>query len=356
MAISFCPGVDQLADGLTKVLASKRMDMLMKAWGMTVSELRKGVEPPGQVRRLHASAEPQQQQDITTAAHQPPTGNLSCCLGLLVLLQGLTSVRADENPEAPTPLAMDSSLELYGLMLMLVICIITLWEAGRVCVRTQGTAARLRSCQAEPKLSKKDLRRLNGLLQMDPGELSPAEKETLINLAEAAGVNLGRILHVEASRSSSSSRRGSTPPPPTPPRRTYEDLVEEDDRRRRSLGEAQPVPPPPPPPTCAAVDEEFLRRRRTQEDRRFGLQLASEPTMGVGDTPREDRRARTREVGVQVELLREMPRCVYMTPSGGCVHSTRDCSTLNKSVKYTQRDVCQRCIPGQREHTDRPLG
>ena len=146
MAISFCPGVDQLADGLTKVLASKRMDMLMKAWGMTVSELRKGVEPPGQVRRLHASAEPQQQQDITTTAHQPPTGNLSCCLGLLVLLQGLTSVRADENPEAPTPLAMDSSLELYGLMLMLVICIIALWEAGRVCVRTQGTAARLRSC------------------------------------------------------------------------------------------------------------------------------------------------------------------------------------------------------------------
>ena len=315
---------------------------------MTIPELREGDES-----RLQAPAQPRQQQD-TTATPQSSVSNLSC-LGLFVLLQSLTSVRASENLEAPTPLAMDSSLELYGVMLMLVICIIALWEAGRVCWRTQGTTARLRSLQAEPKLSKKDLRRLNGLLRMDPGELSPTEKETLIHLAETAGVDLGRILQVEASRSSSSSRRGPTPLPPTPPRQTYEDLVEEDDRRRRSFGEAQPVPPPPPPPTCAAADEEFLRKRRTQEDRRFGLHLASEP-MGTSDVSREAKGARTREVGVQVELLREMPRCVYMTPSGGCVHSTRDCSTLNKSVKYTQRDVCQRCIPGQREHTDRPLG
>ena len=124
MTISFCPGVDQLADGLTKILASRRMDMLMKAWGMTIPELREGDES-----RLQAPAQPRQQQD-TTATPQSSVSNLSC-LGLFVLLQSLTSVRASENPEAPTPLAMDSSLELYGVMLMLVICIIALWEAGR---------------------------------------------------------------------------------------------------------------------------------------------------------------------------------------------------------------------------------
>ena len=94
------------------------MDLLMKAWGMTVPDLREGNESPGQVRRLQAPAQPRQQQD-TTAAPQSSVSNLSCCLGLLVLLQSLTSVRASENPEAPTPLAMDSSLELYGVMLML---------------------------------------------------------------------------------------------------------------------------------------------------------------------------------------------------------------------------------------------
>ena len=34
MTIAFCPGVSQLADSLTKILASKRMEMLMKAWGL----------------------------------------------------------------------------------------------------------------------------------------------------------------------------------------------------------------------------------------------------------------------------------------------------------------------------------
>ena len=61
---------------------------------------------------------------------------------------------------------------------------------------------------------------------------------------------------------------------------------------------------------------------------------------------------------VQVELLREMPRVVFTvfsTLSGGCVHATRDCSTLNRSTKYIQKHVCAKCIPGQREHTERPI-
>ena len=110
-------------------------------------------------------------------------------------------------------------------------------------------------------------------------------------------------------------QRSRLPPkrPPTPPRPTYEDLVEEDERQWRQLGE--PV-------------------------------LAFEPFVRDG--------TRTRDVATQVELLREMPREVYTTPSGGCVHATRDCSTLCKSTKYVKKDVCQRCIPGQRELTDRP--
>ena len=39
---------------------------------------------------------------------------------------------------------------------------------------------------------------------------------------------------------------------------------------------------------------------------------------------------------------------------GGCIHATSDCSTLNRSTKFTQKDVCAKCIPGQREVT-RPM-
>ena len=351
MAINFCPGVDQLADGLTKILASRRMGMLMKAWGMTVPDDPELNERQGQVRSLQAPAQNRQQQDNTTTA---AASNLGCCLGLLVLLQGLTGSRASEVPEAPTPLAVDSSLELYGIALMMVICIIALWEAGRVCWRDRSPAARLKAMSAEPRLSKRELRQLNSLLQRDPAELSKEEKADLVQLADAAGVDLRKILQRSSSTSSSSSRPARLWEGLSPSRPTYEDIVEEDERRRREGGEYIP-PPPPPPPTCAAADEEFLRRRRMQGSQPTDFHLAPGP-VGIWSTSREKRSQPTREVGTQVELLREMPRVVYMTPSGGCVHSTRDCSTLNKSVKYQQRDVCQRCIPGQREHTERPLG
>ena len=97
----------------------------------------------------------------------------------------------------------------------------------------------------------------------------------------------------------------------------------------------QPAPPPVPP----APMEEDERWRRQLERR----SPAFEPRIRAGPG--------TRDAAVQVELLREMPKEVYTT-----LHSTRNCSTLCKSTKYIKKDVCQRCIPGQRETADRPLG
>ena len=53
---------------------------------------------------------------------------------------------ADDNK---SPLAVDSSLELYGLILMLVICTVALWEVGRSCYRSHNEGVRLRSMQQE---------------------------------------------------------------------------------------------------------------------------------------------------------------------------------------------------------------
>ena len=47
---------------------------------------------------------------------------------------------------------------------------------------------------------------------------------------------------------------------------------------------------------------------------------------------------------------RDAEDSVYNT-SGSCIHGTRDCSTMNKSTKYVQKEVCQTCIPGQKEVT-----
>ena len=375
LCIQYCPGDQQLADTLTKILASQRLTMLMEFWGLFrqggerglqahLRQVQAPAEPqhsqapaepqhsqaPAEQQHSQASAEPQRNQQTTTTASSTGVGNLGCCLGLLVALQGVIGAKGRENnPEASAPLAADSSLELYGIILMLVICTVALWEAGRGCLRGQGEVARLRSLQ-ESRMSKREMKQVNALLQWDPAELRPAEKEALVSLADVAGVDLSHILKRSSARSYSEveprvteerdpqpptfippppsasaadeeflkmrrAQRASLPrPPPEPPRQTYEDLVEEDERKRRYL--AEPVPA-------------FEHRRPT--------------------------RAGTREVATQVELLKEMPKEVYTTPSGGCVHATRDCSTLSKSTKFVKKDVCQRCISGQRETTERPF-
>ncbi|CAE7767290.1 RE2 [Symbiodinium sp. CCMP2592] len=282
IAISYCPGDRQLADGLTKILAAKRMGWIMESWGLR--RHREGDPPPEQPQDNH---------------------------------------HGGEDLEAHSPLAVDSSLELYGVILMLVICVIALWEGSRHCYR-KAEAARMRSLQAEQKLSKKEMRRLNQM--------------TLTSLAEKAGVDLTKILTRE-------SVRGA----PAPAVRFEED---------------PPRPPSPPVAACAA-DEEFLRRRRRQ---RAEIPVRREPSIPTASEDRYDvpeptrvaeeilrgRQGRTRDAEVQVELLKEMPRVVYTTPSGTCIHATRDCSTLNRSTKYIQKDVCAKCIPGQREVTERP--
>ena len=114
IAISYRPGDLQLADGLTKIL-----QMLMRRWGLGpmehVQELPEGEDDRGQLRQLQAPALNQQQQ-VNTAATS--TANLGCCLGLVVTLQNIASVMGRiEVPEDHSPLAVDSSLELYAVVL-----------------------------------------------------------------------------------------------------------------------------------------------------------------------------------------------------------------------------------------------
>ena len=234
-----------------------------------------------------------------------------------------------EDLEDHSPLAVDSSLELYGILLMMVICVVALWEGGRHCYRR---------AEAEKRLSKKEMRRLNQLLQRDPDDLSSDDKEVLFALAERAGVDLKKILTREPSMGSATAAavRGEIPPPSQPPSEAAcaadEDFLRRR-RRERSMLAARPDPPRP------KLIHEYYEAPEP-------VRLASEVLTG--------NYGRTRDVGVQAELLQEMPRVVFSTPSGTCIHVTRDCSTLNRSTKYIQKEVCARCILGQRETVERP--
>ena len=99
----------------------------------------------------------------------------------------------------------------------------------------------------------------------------------------------------------------------SPPRTTYEDIVEEVERRCRDLARG---------PTTAA---------REYEERSLSMR-------------------RTRDAAVQVELLKEMPRVVFHHPE------RRMCSR-HSGLQHPRscEGVCAKCMPGQREHTERPI-
>ena len=379
--VLFCPGDQQLADGLTKLLASQRMNLLMEFWGLVGDQVRlRQVQASAEPQHFQASAEPQQFQasaepqqfqasaepqhsrasaepqhrEASTTATNSTTSNfdpqgLGGLLGLLVILINLAKASGHStNPEIQPPLAVDSSLELYGVVGMLAVCAVALWELGRACYRHHGEAARLRSLQAEQKLSKREMRELNALLRRDPAQLLDTEKDRMIQLAETAGVDLSGILsrkvetNLSAARTPTEVLGGTEVPPPPDPYSAC--AADEQLLRRRRQRATREEPPPPPPPTYEDLIEEDERRRR----------LLRPSTWTSLPASTDDRSGRVRSVGTQVEMLKEMPSTVYTTPSGTCIHGTRDCSTLNRSTKFIAKEVCAKCIPGQREVT-RPV-
>ena len=86
---------------------------------------------------------------------------------------------------------MRSKIELYLLILMLIVCAVAFWEAGRACLRTGSNAVRLQGLSArhraaptpKPKtshkprtLTKAECRELSAYCETDPAEpLPPAE-------------------------------------------------------------------------------------------------------------------------------------------------------------------------------------
>ncbi|CAE7245139.1 RE2 [Symbiodinium sp. CCMP2592] len=257
--VVYCPGDQQLADGLTKLLPSQRMNLLMEFWGLTAglnrgdqARLRQVQAPAEQAPAEQAPAEhspaehsPAEQlleeHHAPTVPHTNPEGGLGCCLGLVVVLMNLVKASGEAiNPEVQAPLAVDSSLELYGAVVMLGICAIAVWECARVCWRNRGEVARLRMTQENQRLSKKEMRELNSLLRQKSASLTSKERDRMIQLADATGVDLSGILAGSpAAKATASTSRPSA-----------------------VFGGASSPPPPPDPYSACAADEEFLRERR----------------------------------------------------------------------------------------------
>ena len=172
------PGETQLADLGTKPLPRQRLQELVALWRLKDSDRK--------VRTLTTeTAQAQLPQSSTT-------GLAGLVTKLLLLAQGLCGVAESSRVgEVKDPLPVESSIELYVLILMLIVCAVAFWEARRACLRTGSNAVRLRALSAsqraapkpKPKtshkprtLTKAECKELSAYCERDPAEpLPPAE-------------------------------------------------------------------------------------------------------------------------------------------------------------------------------------
>ena len=110
MSRAYCPGDLHLADGLTNFLAAKRTETVMVESGLAHHD-DQGRRPKPTATTSFSS----QAAAAAAASQHLSKANVSCCLGLVVALHNIATVMGRwEDPEDPSPLTVDSSLELYG--------------------------------------------------------------------------------------------------------------------------------------------------------------------------------------------------------------------------------------------------
>ena len=346
--ITHCPGEWQLADGLTKILASKRMDMLMGRWGLGPQGRRERDDPHG-LRSLQASVQQQQRQQhrqptnstthiATTTAHGR---DLGCCMGLLVLAQWFVSVQGHkekENDPLPKPLELSVSWELYAVVAMLAVCAVAVWEGCKHVLKPKNEAVRLRSLatsQERQRLTKVELRTLSALLQRNPESLSKEERLDLVHLAGPCGSDVSEAVGMNVASCSQPKEQ-----------------LEASCSAGIPLGGEEVVEPPPQP----IPRPQGLPRKSSKMTPAASMSSWEDPMWTTrpelaARRPTRAPEVHSRDASTQCDLQGEFPKKVFMTPKGTCVHASRSCSTLFSSTRFQERDVCQRCIRGQREET-----
>ena len=125
------PGESQLDIG-TKPLPKARLQELVALWNLK--------DPDRKVAALSVEAVPSTSQPSSVSSFSVIVTKLA------LLVQCLCGVAEGANIEdVKEPLGIESSIELYILILIGAVCAVAFWELARSCVRAGSSAVRLRA-------------------------------------------------------------------------------------------------------------------------------------------------------------------------------------------------------------------
>ena len=213
------PGLHQLADGLTKQLASERVWKLMEAWSFfkgNSSEMKKvtiNVAPSDEA----AAASTTQAtvattcQESTVATTHVHEGTLGRCIRALIGLGSVAGVLGAESGGSQVYTGVDSDYELWIAVILVMITTVLCWEWSKKTAGGVKKAIKLKmlsSSTGKQKLSKSEGKELLSLLNKgDRSAEQDARLATLIGIFQTQGV-----LHSDGD-STSVGREGSSSKP-----------------------------------------------------------------------------------------------------------------------------------------------
>ena len=313
------PGATQLADMGTKPLPRQRLEELRALWRLCPPDATPTKKP--KVKMIVA---PDGAKDV---------------LRFLAALSTFCCAKAEDHGVAiKEPIQVNSSIEVYVIILVIGLVSVVMWEAAKAAMRRVNPAARLRalasfsrtpSTTRPQRLTRAECNELSGLMRVPAEYISSRQESRIRELASRITATSGPTARATSSTSVTGMTYGVQEEASAP----YPTGAQEPQLPPRDPDQL-PHPPPPPLPEGSAT-----RRRRSNTPLRFNSETQTDLTGPV-------HRAFTRlepEVRVERHLVRGPYFCL---PDRPVVHFREDCWAFRHTDRrrIERRTLCEVCI------------
>ena len=164
--LQYEPGATQRADLGTKPFTKERLSQLIKLWNI--------------IDRRTADA-------TVRAASATPSPTWLSRLLMFCQLCGVTAQKEQIQAEVPW--------DLYLVVLVLAIAVIGIWEGGKHCCRGKEIRLQaLRSRASYGKLTRAELKELQRLLALEPGDLTGPNKVNVCSISRTSSSSLCHLI------------------------------------------------------------------------------------------------------------------------------------------------------------------
>ena len=306
------PGLDQLADGLTKQLASERAWKLMEAWSFfkgNSSEMKKVTINEASSDEAAAASIAQATtastiQESTVAATHVHEGVLGRCIRALIGLGSVAGVLGAESGGTQVYTGVDSDYELWIAVILVMITTVLCWEWSKKTAGGVKSAIKLKmlfSSTGKQKLTKSEGKELLSLLNKgDRSVEQDARLATLIGIFQVQGTLPSDGDSTSAGRENSSIK---------------------------------------PTSTTSSAKERF-------QPEKWSRGVQTDPELYV---PPQAVQKSAVDAGIRY-IVQPWEDDLYVSPSGDRIHLKPNCHGLRNAVRTVRKPMCQYCLHDWRNH------